>query len=374
MNIPPFRALLKGLAIAAIISLLLPLALPRLGGVAPELGQISAYNLLFPGRLRLPFGETPSQAYNLSLYDIPAMFAAHEISQPKAGNEFRVLVLGDSSVWGTLLRPGETLPTQLNAQNLAFCDKTAHFYNLGYPTISLTKDLLLLDYAARFQPDAILWLITLEALPLDKQLASPLAANNADRLADLIARYDLPLDPRDPALVHPTYWNRTLPGQRRALADLIRLQLYGVPWAATGIDQFYPASYHPPQTDFEEQDDKFHDLRPPLAESQLAYSILRAGIENSPVQVWLVNEPMLVSAGKNSHIRYNFFYPRWAYDAYRLQLADHASRAGWNYLDLWDLLPPEEFTNSAIHLTPAGESLLAKALAERIQFDCYPVK
>lgn len=364
MNLPAFRALLKGLALAIIISLFFPLT--------PDLGGISAYNLLFPGRPRLPFGEIPSQAYNLSLYNLAAMFAAHEISQPKAADEFRVLVLGDSSVWGTLLRPEETLPTQLNAQNLTFCDKTARFYNLGYPTISLTKDLLLLDYAARFQPDAILWLTTLEAFPLDKQLASPLAANNADRISNLISRYNLPLDPHNPALVQPTCWSRTLPGQRRALADLIRLQLYGVPWAATGIDQFYPASYPPPQTDFGAQDDKFHNLRPPLDENQLAYSILRAGIENSPGPVWLVNEPMLISAGENSHIRYNFFYPRWAYDAYRAQLTDIAERNGWNYVDFWDLLPPSEFTNSAIHLTPAGESLLAQTISQTIEFNCTP--
>lgn len=364
MNIPPFRALLKGLVLAVIISLLLPFT--------PDLGGISAYNLLFPGRPRLPFGETPSQAYNLSLYNLPAMFAAHEVSQPKVADEFRVLVLGDSSVWGTLLRPEETLSAQLNAQNLAVCGKTARFYNLGYPTISLAKDLLLLDYAARFQPDAILWLTTLEAFPLEKQLASPLAANNAGRIVDLIARYDLPLDPRDPALVQPNYWGQTLPGQRRALADLIRLQLYGVPWAATGIDQFYPASYPPPQTDFEEQDDKFHNLRPPLDRNQLAYSILRAAIENSSTPVWLVNEPMLISSGKNSHIRYNFFYPRWAYDEYRGQLANLAERNSWNYVDLWDLLPSSEFTNSAIHLTPAGESLLAQALAQTIEFNCTP--
>lgn len=364
MNIPPFRALLKGLVLAVIFSMLLPLL--------PELGYISAYNLLFPGRPRLPFGEIPSQAYNLSLYNLAAMFAAHEISQPKAADEFRVLVLGDSSVWGTLLRPEETLPAQLSAQNLTFCGKTARFYNLGYPTISLTKDLLLLDSAVRFQPDAILWLTTLEAFPLDKQLASPLAANNADRISNLISRYNLPLDPRDLALVQPTYWSRTLPGQRRALADLIRLQLYGVPWAATGIDQFYPAFYPPPQTDFGAQDDKFHDLRQPLNENQLAYSILRAGIENSPAPLWLVNEPMLISSGENSHIRYNFFYPRWAYDAYRAQLADLASRAGWNYIDLWDLLPPSEFTNSAIHLTPAGESILAQTISQTIEFNCTP--
>lgn len=362
MNFPAFRALLKGLLLAALVSLLFPFA--------PPVSELSAYNFIFPGRPRLPFGETPAQAYNFSLYDLPAMFAAHEISGNHPEDSFRILVIGDSSVWGTLLRPEETLAAQLNAQSLTFCGKPARFYNLGYPTLSLAKDLFLLDYAARYQPNGILWLTTLESFPLEKQLASPIAANNANRIADLILRYNLPLDPRDPALIYPSYWQRTLPGQRRALADLIRLQLYGVPWSATGIDQFYPASYPPPKTDFDATDDDFHGLRPPLDETVLAYQILRAAIQNAPAPVWLVNEPMLISRGNNSHIRYNFFYPRWAYDEYRLRLASLAAQSGWNYLDLWNLLPPEQFTNSAIHLTPAGERILAEVIARQLTFAC----
>jgi len=84
----------------------------------------------------------------------------------------------------------------------------------------------------------------------------------------------------------------------------------------------------------------------------------------------LVNEPMLISDGINSNIRYNFFYPRWAYDEYRQQLAEHAAARNWRYLDLWDLVPAVEFTNSAIHLTPAGETLLANTIAAAIQTEC----
>ncbi len=62
-----------------------------------------------------------------------------------------------------------------------------------------------------------------------------------------------------------------------------------------------------------------------------------------------------MSSGKNSDLRYNFFYPRWAYDQYRALLGEQAQAAGWHYLDLWNLVPETEFTNSAIHLTPAGE-------------------
>src|ERR1051326_1552591 len=66
------------------------------------LGKLSLYNSIFPGRERFPFGET-RESYNLSLFDLDAMFASHVISGgAKAPDEYRVLVIGDSSVWGTL--------------------------------------------------------------------------------------------------------------------------------------------------------------------------------------------------------------------------------------------------------------------------------
>lgn len=358
----PKRALLKGLALYLLIVLLFPLA--------PAPGELSVYNHLIPGRLRLPYGERPAQAYNLSLYNLDAMFAAHEISQPKAADEYRVLVIGDSSVWGLLLRPEETLSAQLNLQDATFCGKKAHFYNLGYPTISIMKDLLIFDYAERYQPDYIIWLTTLESYPLDKQLSTPLVANNAARAQALIQHDNLPLDPHDPALVQTTYWTETLIGQRRALADFLRLQIYGALWAATGIDQVYPNDYPAPQTDFEANDDKFHSLRPPLDEKSLAYDLISAAITHSPAPVLLVNEPILISAGKNSDIRYNFFYPRWAYDAYRAQLGEYASRSGWNYLDTWNMFPASEFTNSAIHLTANAEAILAPQIFQAIKPNC----
>ena len=40
-------------------------------------------------------------------------------------------------------------------------------------------------------------------------------------------------DPDDRRFVEPGFLERTIAGQRRALADLIRLQLYGFSWAAT---------------------------------------------------------------------------------------------------------------------------------------------
>jgi hypothetical protein len=47
-------------------------------------------------------------------------------------------------------------------------------------------------------------------------------------------------------------------------------------------------------------------------------------------------------------------------------MAAWAEQGNWNYLDLWNSVPAEEFTNSAIHLTPAGEALLAGELENSI--------
>lgn len=335
-----------------------------------SLGRLSLYNRLFPGRERFPFGETRA-SYNLSLYNLNAMFASHVLAgAEKSSAEYRVLLIGDSSLWGTLLTPEQTLAGQLNARSLAACGKTVRAYNLGYPTISLTKDLMLLDQALAYQPDMVVILTTLEAFPLDKQFESPLAANNAERIHNLIITYRLPLNPNDPALLHPSAWDHTFLSRRRAVADLIRLQLYGALWASTGIDQVYPQNYERAQMDLEATIEYHNLTQPSELREALAFEVLDALMNAADVPTLLVNEPMLISGGQNSGIRYNFFYPRWAYDEYRRLLASRAAQNGWNYLDLWNLAPLDQFTNSAIHLTPAGEALLADKIAEVIPMIC----
>lgn len=335
----------------------------------PQLGRLSAYNRLFPGRARLPYGDHPERAYNLSLYNLEAMFASHEISAgPKPPAEFRVILIGDSSTWGFLLPPGETLAAHLNTLQLQAPDGRAiRFYNLGYPVMSLTKDVLILSRALAYQPDLIVWLVTLESFPYDKQIYPPLLQNNPTPVRALIQAYGLRLDPNDPAFQTPGLVGRTLVGARRPLADLLRLQLYGPLWAATGIDQDLPTDYTPWARDLE-PDLGFHDLQPPhLTESDLALDVLQAGRALAGnVPLLLVNEPMAISQGQNSRLRYNFFYPRWAYDDYRQIIARWTTAHGWAYLDVWEAIDPSEFTNSAVHLSPRGSRQLAELLSPAI--------
>ena len=132
------RVLIKACALFLGINLLFAVSNPF-----PDIGRLSIYNTLVPGRQRLPYGENPASSYNLNLYNIPAMFASHELSgTPKSANEYRVIFIGDSSTWGYLLSPSETLPSVINQQQLQLSDgRQVHAYNLGYPVMSLTKDL-----------------------------------------------------------------------------------------------------------------------------------------------------------------------------------------------------------------------------------------
>lgn len=329
-------------------------------------GGLSLYNLLWPGRVRLPFGENPQEAFNLSLYDLEVMFASHEIdSGAKPADEFRIILIGDSATWGTLLEPGDTLGGLLNQAGLsAPDDKTGRAYNLAYPSMSLTKDLMILEKALAYEPDLIVWPVTLQSFPRSIQVETPLVANNPQLVRPLIENLGLGLDVNDSQFVDTSFLDRTLIGRRRTIFDALQLQFYGLKWAATGIDQTYPEDYTPAQRDFEANDVLFQGWEETdFTIDQLAFEILDAGTSLAgDVPVLVINEPILVSEGKNSDIRYNFFYPRWAYDLYREQMSLLAQNADWIYIDFWNVIPEEEFTNSAVHLTADGSRMFFEAL------------
>lgn len=338
------------------------------------LGQWSLYNHILAGRERLPYGENPAVAYNLSTNNVPAMLQSHIVSQPKPAAEFRVFVVGDSSVWGWLLENEQTLTAQLNEANLQTADgRTVRFYNLGYPIISAAKDLLIIDAAMAHEPDMILWLVTLDALPIDKQLFPPLVQNNTERMRPLITQHTLQINPNDPRFVNPSFWEQTIIGQRRNLADLLRLQLYAPLWHTTRIDQAIPAAYDLRRSDFD-TDPSWNTFTEPttLTPNDLAFDVLQAGAATAgDTPLILINQPIFISTGQNSDLRYNSFYPRWAYDQYRTLLAEEAAAHQWPYLDLWDTVPPEEFTDTPVHLTARGTNDFAETLLGQIEAQLY---
>jgi hypothetical protein len=241
-------------------------------------------------------------------------------------------------------------------------------FNLGYPSLSVMKDLMIIDQAASYEPDLIVWMVTLESLPVSKQMETPLVENNpllVNRLMDKyrLSNFDkLPEDPLDSTLI----------GRRREYADLLRLQFYGVMWSATGIDQEYPEDYNPALRDFEADDLDFYDFEiGNLNQNQLALDVITKTIAyHTDIDFVVINEPILISAGENSDIRYDYYYPRWAYDQYRPLMRAEMEAHAIPYYDLWDSVPETQFTNSAIHLSRIGEDLLADSVLPIIMEGC----
>lgn len=325
------------------------------------IGNISVYNWLIKGRERLPYGENPEVSYNISLFNLEAMFSSHKIDSKAESSDLKVVLIGDSSIWGFLHKPEETLAGLL-VEN--FKDMDVQLLNLGYPSISVLKDLQIIDKASEYEPDLILWFTTLEALPIEKQIETPINKNNLENINYLIKKYDLhTIQPQQTNIL-----SRTFLKQRRHIADIISLQLYGFLWNATGIDQEYPESYNKAQRDFHDFDGIYRGLtiEDDLAETLALEIISKAINTNQEVDFILVNEPTLISHGENSEVQYNFYYPKWAYDNYRFTIADYAEKNDITYYDFWNLVPENEFTNSAIHLSETGEKIFAEEISKII--------
>ncbi|MGD2161861.1 MAG: hypothetical protein PVG04_02115 [Anaerolineales bacterium] len=355
--------LIKTIILFVFLNLLFALVYPL-----DFLGSISAYNLIFPGRLRFPHSDVPERAFNITTSNLEAMFQSHEISREK-DDEFRIAVIGDSSVWGFLLEPRETFTASLNKMELQTREGIdVRFYNLGYPTLSVTKDLLLLDRAMEQQPDMILWFVTLESLVEKTQLESPILQLNPAAVGTLFGMYGLSLQADHDEFETHSFFDMTIVGSRVELSELIRLQLYGFAWAATGVDHYIPESYNQRSEDLSAELE-YKGFQPGELESgELYFEALNVGIDAAEsLPVVLINEPIFVSSGKNSDIRYNFFYPRWAYDQYRSMISEQVSRNEWDYVDLWDLVPASEFTDSAIHYSVYGNKLVADRIADLLQ-------
>jgi hypothetical protein len=335
----------------------------------PLMAKLSVYNTVVPGRQRLPFGSDPQRSYNLTITQMDMMVASHEIAgKEKLPGEYRVLVLGDSAVWGFLLQPGETLPAQIDAGAYRTPDgRRVRAYNFGYPTMSLTKDLLLLSRGLEFDPDLIVWFFTLESVWRENQIEAPLVQFNPAATRALILGHHLALDPDDVRFRTTSFWQRTIIGQRRELANAVRLQFYGFMWASTGIDRYIPTAETREMRDFS-GDLRYHGtLSGELQENQLAFEVLAAGIDLAgEVSIILINEPIYIHKSEGSDLFYNAAYPRWAYDAYREWLLLRSEREGWNVLDLWDWLPSEAFKDSNVHYDAGAASTLASFLAESL--------
>jgi len=353
----PLRVLVKG----GILFAILVFAFPSWGGA---LTSLSSYNRIVGGRLRLPYGgDNPDAVYSSSMTDIGVMLRSHVVARDKSAGEYRVIVLGDSSVWGYSVPLENTLPILLDKADLQTCDGLQmRVYNLGYPKGSVTKDLLILDETMQYEPDLIVWAVTLAAMTPERRLGHPLVHGNMGRLLKIQTEYGLDLVIPETSA---TARSNTFFGQRVGLKEFIRYELLGLMWNATGIDGALPdlAAVQRPELP---DNMVYAGIHPPVLDrNALSFDVIGVGIHMAGrTPVLLVNEPIYIQTdGAQTDIRYNFSYPRWIYDEYRRRLAAQAEQNNWKSLDIWDALPATEFTPDAdLHPTPEGEARLAEML------------
>jgi hypothetical protein len=355
----PLRVLIKALSLFVIINILYAL-------INPQVSRFSGYNVIFPGRTRLPFGIS-GDPYTVTVEDVDAMFASHAISMGKTSKEFRVVLIGDSSIWGENLGAYDVISEQWNKLNVQCGNKTIKTYDLGYPHPSVIKDLVIMDKVAEYDPDLIVWFVTLNTLI--SQRVNPFLIANQERMTKVLDAYDVTFKQgRKLVKKESGFFEKTLVGQRSNLARQIKLQMLGIIWTASGVDTNTLGEDTPPN--FKVNDDPhYHGMQPPEdIRDMLLFSALTAGHGIAgPIPVLIVNEPIFIANEANGTVRYNVPYPRWAYDQYREAIISQARNAQWNYLDLWNAVPSEYFFDAGLHLSTVGERILIEQINPTLQ-------
>ncbi len=347
-DVRPSRLLAKAVIIFALLNV-------AFAGLDPTVERLSVFNWFLPGRLRLP----------IHVDDLQASFNAHVISGlPKDSGEYRILLLGDSQTWGLRLPVQQSLGQQMNAMHLSACGRKLRFYNLALPFASALRDFFVLSESLKYEPDSVVWLLTLNSFlpraePLDPVKAQSQAA------VSLLEQYALGRY-RDLVGPIPSFLGRTPTAEAGRLHRLALLQLDGMRWTAGMID--FDTSPYEPQKSGVLDDPTWEGFAPPeLDPAQLFFDVvgpmhrLAGGL---PVLV--ISEPMFIAQGRNSAIRYNVQYPRWAYDQYLALLQRAAAEQGWPYMDLHALVADSDFTDVPQHLNAEGEKQLAQAIAPTI--------
>jgi hypothetical protein len=332
----------------------------------PALSQLTVHNTLLPGRSRFQAVLSNDAGYGRSTTNIDLMLAAHEIAAgPKPVDEYRVLLMGDSSVWGYLLGDHETLSENINRRNLVTTTgQRVRAYNLALPGMYATKDLLLMTHVNQFQPDLVVWFVTLEMLGQSTQKDSFFVCSNMAQLRPVLERYHIgdigcPFEPSTSIL------RRSIWGQRRDLATLVFSQMDGLLWAATGIDHQVTRRNTLTRHLIGETEWRGHK-GPTLDDGILILNALDAakGLVDAPLLV--VNEPVLTLNGINTSKLYNRYMPRWAYDHYMQLLETRTQSSGIRYANLWDVVTADQFTDNEVHYTSKAVNEVADRVGQEI--------
>ncbi len=304
-------------------------------------------------------------------WTLDPLLDAHQIAQPKAPDEFRVIFLGDSATFCLYCRSNEAIPSLFTQLNATINSKRVVGYNLAYPGSDWLKDILILKHALKYQPDAIVWLVTAKGAgdqPLPQEPDAHLITRlNAAELPSLAKQYRLDTWETERYADADAWYQKSIfthGGRYRDWLILIaRSWRNAVLFPNRDLSQEYLLPGEPVTTKPIQPIAEINSMLPgygTFPNSQ--WELLRAGqqmAEDASLPLLLVNEPTYIGSGPNSDVNYNSFYERNLYDRFRVALSTYTQQHAMTYLDLWDFLPADDFSNTSLHYNLEGNRRVA---------------
>jgi hypothetical protein len=344
------RLALKVLAILIVVNVLY-IAVRPYDAVVPY----SIIGRVVPLRKRIILPAREEQA---QLGPVEMLLNAHEISQPKAPDEFRVVVLGDSGINGWGLGDDQTINAYLTTMGVDLQGRKVRAYNLAYVGFNATRDLLIADAALAYQPDLILWFVTLNTFIETEP--DRLIAFNQVRMTRLTTQFQLSdLNAQRFGHYENSWWQQSLFSQRADIFQWINFQSY-----ALRQSQFSGMDSNLIRDHLSDQYLIAPDAPTSLPMPNQNWLPLTALSQLSSTPVFIVNEPIYIAA--DSANTYNSFYGKTLYDQYRQAFTSFCNENHLWCLDLWNSLSPSDFTDSPVHHSAHGNQTLASQVGDEI--------
>lgn len=365
MNFPPFKSIQATLRVflKALLGVFLINVVCLLTNFNPvfALTQVNLWGLVGHGRSRLIYTTDVANGQ----LPIEAMLAAHEIAYtPKAANEFRVLILGNSGPYGANLSDEETLSSLLNSRNIHINGKKLTAYNLAFPSTTVVMSAMILDAAAQYQPDLVISFLSANMFNNREGYWDDLFiffSVNRNRLESIAARYGM------------TEWLSVRLSPRPDWYKWIAIRdqnLFPV-WLGS---LFYPFVKPVIQTTewriaadpIPDDPNNFEDVPgtyPIMNDVWQFLDVSQTIVEAAGARILFINQPMLTLDNPHS---YSKLYGRAFYDAYYQSLNDYVDQKQLWYEDFWRVVPAENFTDSELHIDAAGWGMVADQLSRLI--------
>lgn len=310
--------------------------------------------------------------------DLPTMVKMHQVSRPKAPGELRVIIIGNSAIYGGNIPAGSALaPFLEEVLNQGDLKGRVRVYNLAVNGAYALEDFLVAHEALKYQPDIIIWGLTLRDFYNPPELnKSPLAGFNLfyfENLRDWYIKHGYDQ-------LYNLYWQSYQKDKKNysekmtyelskywhlfRYRELLREMFIDVALYLMFPDQAKEAVNHyegnpglftltPQSRLFKERDFTFPNPNYPYVRA------LGDLLREHQVGLFLFNQPMYAN---------NNAYPPGYFQRYHQDFIEEIAPLGGDSLDLLDALASEkEIFYDMLHLTYQGNRKLAENLYPQLR-------